>query len=125
MSTRCAAMALVLCCCARVATQIPSSLPSLVVDESLAGPVLSVEAARVVLKQRANAKAAAETAAAESEKKIRVLTMQRDGAERFAHRNAFWGMWGPTIAVSSGVGGAVLSALVFLVVWFGGFAHGK
>jgi len=118
-------MALVLSCCAHAQTAIPSSLPSLVVDESLQGPVLSVEAARIVLKQRARAKADSDKRATESDKQIRVLTMQRDGAERDAHRNAFWGMWGPTIAVSSGVGGALVAAAVFLAVFFGGFANEK
>lgn len=120
-----AALLLALSCCAHAQTAIPSSLPHITVDASLSGAVVSEAAGKAFLHRLAKERAECDGEKATLTSTNHALTMQRDGAVRYANRNAFWGMWGPTIAVSSGVGGALVAAAVFLAVFFGGFANGK
>ena len=98
-----------LCSCAPVVTAIPSSLQYVRVDDTLAGAVVSREAAIAIL-SRQELKAA-QCRAREIDCEARVQT-QRDSETKRANENAWWSVYGPGlfgggVAVSFIIGGVV------------------
>lgn len=107
--------------CATVQPAIPSSLPFIHIDPGLSGAVASESAGKVFLKRLRRCESEAADRETEMRKDNRVCSMKLAGAQRFIEKNAWWSQHGLTVAVVSGAGGAFLSALVFLLVFLGGF----
>lgn len=101
-----------LCSCAPVVTAIPSSLPYVRVDDTLAGAVVSREAAIAILSRQELKAAQCRAREIDCEARVRTMQTQRDSETKRANENAWWSIYGPGlfgggVAVSFIVGGVV------------------
>lgn len=115
------------CCCATVRPAIPllpASLPFVRVDPELSGAVASEGAAKVFLHRMNAMQTESALKQEESAKKVRLLEIKLVSAENFVRKHAWWAQHGLTVAAISALGGAAITATVFVLVLFGGF-HGN
>lgn len=101
-----------LCSCAPVATAIPSSLPYVHIDGSLAGSVVSREAAIAILSRQEMKAAQCRAREIDCEARLKTMQTQRDSETKRANENAWWSIYGPGlfgggVAVAFIVGGVV------------------
>lgn len=93
-----------LCSCAPAAVSAPSSLPHVRVDTALPGAVVSVDAARALLKKRDEERALCETRIIGCEARAQRAEKGEAAANERAEARAWWQTYGPAIVLGSVVG---------------------
>ncbi len=106
---------LLLCSCSHVATEIPASLPFVLIDESLMGPVMSREASEIVATRRRLERAKWSKWAEDLKAQAKTAEMQRDEEKRRADAHTWWAIYGGPLALGLIVVGGALGATFTLL----------
>ena len=94
---------LLLAACSPSVVVVPSSLPAVQIDRSLAGPVCSREAAEVIAALRTRERSELERRLIDCQGEKQSALSEAQQQTKRAEANAWWGSWGGVVAAAVGV----------------------